>query len=53
MKRLSTEVECKTCKGTGFPHITQPSQPERKIYPAPCQECGGKGRISNHLTVDD
>jgi DnaJ-class molecular chaperone len=49
MKKLSTqltEIKCPACDGTGFPTVTQPVQPGRKIYPTPCEECGGKGRIT-------
>jgi DnaJ-class molecular chaperone len=42
----STERKCAHCKGTGFPKVKQPIQPDRKIYPAPCQRCMGKGRIT-------
>jgi DnaJ-class molecular chaperone len=42
---LPTEIKCPACGGTGFPTVTQPVQPDRKVYPAPCKECGGKGRI--------
>ena len=31
--------------GTGFPTIKQPVQQGRKIYPPPCERCGGKGKI--------
>jgi hypothetical protein len=31
--------------GTGFPPVRQP-EPGRRIYPAPCRQCGGKGRGS-------
>jgi DnaJ-class molecular chaperone len=40
-----TEIKCPACDGTGFSKVTQPAQPGRKIYPAPCEKCGGKGRI--------
>jgi DnaJ-class molecular chaperone len=40
------EHRCPACDGTGFQAVTQPVQPGRKIYPAPCKECGGKGRIT-------
>jgi DnaJ-class molecular chaperone len=43
---LPTEVKCPACDGTGFPTVTQPVEPDRKIYPAPCKKCGGKGRIT-------
>jgi DnaJ-class molecular chaperone len=41
-----TEIKCPACDGTGFPTVTQPVQPGRQIYPRPCEECGGKGRIT-------
>jgi DnaJ-class molecular chaperone len=41
-----TEHKCPACNGTGYRVVTQPAQPNRKIYPAPCKECGGKGRIT-------
>ena len=44
-KNVVTEVECPACDGTGFPKVRQPDQPGRKIYPAPCKQCFGKGRI--------
>jgi DnaJ-class molecular chaperone len=40
-----TEHKCPACKGTGFPPVAQPVQPGRRIYPAPCEKCGGKGRL--------
>jgi DnaJ-class molecular chaperone len=40
-----TEQECPACNGTGCPVVMQPLRPGRKIYPAPCKNCGGKGRI--------
>jgi DnaJ-class molecular chaperone len=40
-----TEIKCPACGGTGFPTVTQPVQPDRKVYPEPCKKCGGKGRI--------
>jgi DnaJ-class molecular chaperone len=49
MKRLikaTAEKECSACGGTGFPPTKQPAQPGRRIYPAPCEKCGGKGRIT-------
>jgi DnaJ-class molecular chaperone len=39
------EIKCDACNGTGFPTVMQPVQPGKKIYPAPCRKCGGKGRI--------
>jgi hypothetical protein len=51
MQRLSKfrgkpepELKCPACNGTGFPPVKQPQQPGRKIYPARCLQCGGKGR---------
>jgi len=46
-----TEVECRACKGTGFPAVAQPAHPARKIFPAPCQNCAGKGRIKRRSTA--
>jgi DnaJ-class molecular chaperone len=40
-----TERKCRACKGTGFPAVKQPAEPGRKIYPARCSTCGGKGRV--------
>jgi DnaJ-class molecular chaperone len=48
MKQLpanSTELKCPACDGTGFPKVTKAVPPGHKIYPAPCKECSGKGRI--------
>jgi DnaJ-class molecular chaperone len=48
MKKLPpnpTEQRCPACDGTGFAVVMQPVQPGRRIYPPPCEECGGKGRI--------
>jgi len=42
---ISPERKCDACKGTGRSEVKQPTQPGRKIYPARCAECGGKGRI--------
>jgi DnaJ-class molecular chaperone len=41
-----TEINCPACDGTAFPTVTQPVQPDRKVYPEPCKKCGGKGRIT-------
>jgi DnaJ-class molecular chaperone len=41
-----TESKCPACNGTGYPVVIQPVQPGRKIYPAPCKKCGGKGRLT-------
>jgi hypothetical protein len=45
-KEVSTEVKCPACEGTGFPKVKQPVQPGRRIYPAQCEKCAGKGRIA-------
>jgi DnaJ-class molecular chaperone len=45
-KALSAEVKCPTCDGTGFPAVAQPAKPGRKIFPPPCKQCLGKGRIT-------
>jgi DnaJ-class molecular chaperone len=46
-KDVSTEVKCSACDGTGFPPVAQPAQAGRKIYPPPCKQCFGKGRINS------
>ncbi|MCK1516113.1 hypothetical protein IVB22_26940 [Bradyrhizobium sp. 190] len=43
-KPRSSEIKCGACNGTGFPPVRQP-KPGRRIYPAPCRKCGGKGRV--------
>jgi DnaJ-class molecular chaperone len=45
-KEQISEIKCAACNGTGYPDVKQPGQPGRKIYPAPCKECAGKGRLS-------
>jgi DnaJ-class molecular chaperone len=37
---------CEACKGRGFPVVMQPLKPGRKIYPAKCKACDGKGKIT-------
>jgi DnaJ-class molecular chaperone len=44
-----SEAKCEACNGTGFPSVTQPSQLGRRIYPVPCEKCGGKGSITSPL----
>jgi hypothetical protein len=39
------EVICPACDGTGFQKIKQSTEPGRKVYPAKCAVCLGKGRI--------
>jgi DnaJ-class molecular chaperone len=46
-KETGTEIDCPACDGTGFQKVKQPVRPGRKIYPAPCKECAGKGRIES------
>jgi len=46
-KDVVTEIRCPACEGTGFSKVTQPVQPGRKIYPPPCKQCLGKGRIES------
>jgi DnaJ-class molecular chaperone len=46
---VEAELRCDACGGTGFPSVMQPVQPSRKIYPAPCRKCGGKGRMTKPL----
>jgi DnaJ-class molecular chaperone len=40
------EVVCDACDGTGFAKATQPSEPGKRIFPATCKKCLGKGRIA-------
>jgi hypothetical protein len=40
------EQKCPGCNGTGYPTVVQPARTIRKIYPAPCKQFGGKGRIN-------
>jgi DnaJ-class molecular chaperone len=47
--KVAKEVKCRACEGTGFPAVAQPAEPGRKIYPAPCKTCFGKGRLSREL----
>jgi len=49
MRRMAEklpEQHCPACDGRGVPAVKQPSRPGRRIYPAPCKKCGGKGRIA-------
>ena len=41
------EHTCAACNGTGFPFVTQPVQPDRKIYPVKCDVCEGKGKVTD------
>jgi hypothetical protein len=40
------EHECPGCQGTGFPPVVEP-RPDFRIYPLQCEECLGKGHISD------
>ena len=44
-KKAIEEISCDACGGTGFPRVVQPNRAGRRIYPAPCKKCGGKGRL--------
>ena len=39
------EVKCEACGGTGIQIAKQPSEPTKRIFPARCKVCEGKGRI--------
>jgi DnaJ-class molecular chaperone len=39
------EQRCPACDGMGVLAAIQPVQPGRRMYPPPCEECGGRGRI--------
>ena len=41
------EHTCPGCNGTGFASVMQPVKPGRKIYPAKCKSCEGKGKITD------
>ena len=40
------EVQCPACDGIGYIKVAQPVEPDRKIYPARCKQCLGKGRLA-------
>jgi DnaJ-class molecular chaperone len=40
----TAEVKCDACGGKGYPPVKEVA-PGRRIYPAPCKKCGGKGRL--------
>jgi hypothetical protein len=44
------ERHCPACDGRGVPAVKQPAIPGRKLFPAPCKKCGGKGRVA--VTAD-
>ena len=37
---------CPNCNGTGFPAVVQSVKPGYKIFPAKCETCDGKGRVT-------
>jgi DnaJ-class molecular chaperone len=41
------EHVCPACNGTGYPVVKQPVQPGRRIYPAKCKSCDGKGKVTH------
>lgn len=41
------EHTCPVCNGTGFPKVKQPAKSDRRVYPARCKICAGKGRITD------
>jgi DnaJ-class molecular chaperone len=41
----TTEMACDACSGKGYPPVKEVAL-GRRIYPAPCKKCGGKGRIA-------
>jgi DnaJ-class molecular chaperone len=45
-KEAVAEVKCAACNGTGYPKVKQPVEPRRRIFPALCKECQGKGRLT-------
>ena len=40
-----SEVVCDECNGRGTPPRIKDSAKGRKLYPAPCTKCRGKGRL--------
>jgi DnaJ-class molecular chaperone len=44
------EQRCPACNGTGFPLVAQPDKPSRRIFPATCGGCMGKGRVAVAIT---
>jgi DnaJ-class molecular chaperone len=48
-REVLTEVICPACDGAGIEKVMQPTEPGRKIYPANCKECLGKGRLRKPL----
>jgi DnaJ-class molecular chaperone len=50
-KKPEEEIDCEACNGTGFPPVAQ-TVPGRRVYPAPCKKCGGKGRLKAHTSEE-
>jgi DnaJ-class molecular chaperone len=50
-KKAEEEIDCEACNGTGFPPVAQ-TVPGRRVYPAPCKKCGGKGRLKAHTSEE-
>jgi hypothetical protein len=40
------ERSCPACSGTGKAPVKQTTRPGVRVYPPPCKECGGKGRVA-------
>jgi len=45
-REATPEMICPSCDGTGFQKLKQPTEPGRRIYPATCKECLGKGKVN-------
>jgi DnaJ-class molecular chaperone len=43
--QAAPEIKCDACGGKGHPPAQQVAH-GRRIYPAPCKKCGGKGRLA-------
>lgn len=41
----ATEIRCDVCKGTGLQAVTKAAAPGRRIFPAKCPKCAGKGQL--------
>jgi len=42
---LSDQIKCEACDGTGVQIPIKPSEPGKRVYPARCKICYGKGRV--------
>lgn len=47
MKPKIKEHVCPDCQGSGFTAVKQPARPGRRIHPARCKSCDGKGKIAD------